>query len=126
MRRFLNENRLHQIISETINRYLVNEIHMADKEGSLSNLCMKFLADDCAVLRKCGSLAAMKEYIKTEVGKLKGTSPLEKKKFLNGNIERGYTGVLGADSFTSLQIRIANVFSGGDGFSNVLHRRRKY
>lgn len=104
----------------------MNEIHMADKEGSLSNLCMKLLADNCAVLRQCGSLENMKEYIKTEVGKLKGTSPAEKKKFLYGASSRSYNGVLGAETFSSLQIRLGNVFSGGDGCSHVLFPYKKH
>lgn len=125
MRRFLNENRLYQIITETINRYLMNEADMSEREGSLSNLCMKLLSNDCEILKRQGTLPKMKQFIAKEVKKLKGTSELEKKKFLQGNIERGYNGILGADSLQSLQVRIANVFTGGDGYSPILYNYRR-
>jgi hypothetical protein len=115
---------LHRIIRTYINE-AINEADMSEREGSLSNLCMKLLSNDCEILKKQGTLPKMKQFIAKEVKKLKGTSELEKKKFLQGNMTRGYSGILGADSFQSLQVRIANVFTGGDGYSPILYNYRR-
>ena len=117
----LNESKINRIVKNTVRDYL-NEwrsmdkgFSYAEKEGSLVNLCNKLISNDAELLRQQGSLADMKEFIIDETQKLKGTSDMQKDRFLHGEKGRSYDGILGSKNIKQLFIRLSNVALGDLG-----------